>query len=66
MLYPKNVKEVIVEQVGSPIARHSKQRLNLIGLGLNKIGRKKRLLNTPETAGMLKKVHHLVKVIPAE
>ena len=28
-----------VEQIGSPIRRHRKQRATLIGLGLNKIGR---------------------------
>ncbi len=66
MLYPDNIKEVIIEQIGSPISRHPNQRLTLIGLGLNKIGRKRKVLNTRETAGMVNKVRHLVRVAPAE
>jgi large subunit ribosomal protein L30 len=52
-----------VEQTGSPIRRHWKQRATLIGLGLNRIGRKSELPDTPSTRGMIAKVAHLVRVI---
>ena len=56
-------KTVKVEQIASPLRRHHEQRETLIGLGLNKIGRIKDLPDTPSTRGMLRKVHHLVRVI---
>ena len=55
-----------VTQTGSPIGRHHRQRENLVGLGLNKIGRSKVWLDTPEVRGRINKVHHLVKVEAAE
>jgi large subunit ribosomal protein L30 len=56
-------KTVKVEQVGSPQRRHFSQRQTLIGLGLNKIGRTRDLPDTPATRGMIRKVHHLVRVV---
>lgn len=56
-------KTIKVEQVGSPQRRHFDQRQTLIGLGLNKIGRSRHLLDTPATRGMIRKVQHLVRVI---
>src|SRR5205823_2443408 len=56
-------RSVTVEQIGSPIRRHGKQRATLIGLGLNRIGRIRELPDTPETRGMIAKVAHLVRVI---
>lgn len=56
-------KTIKVEQVGSPQRRHHSQRATLIGLGLNKIGRVRDLPDTPETRGMISKVHHLVRVV---
>ena len=35
----------------------------LIGLGLNKLGRRVTLEDTPAVRGMLKKVQHLVQVV---
>jgi large subunit ribosomal protein L30 len=58
-----SAKIVKVEQIASPLRRDGKQRATLIGLGLNKIGRIKDLPDTPATRGMLRKVHHLVKVV---
>jgi large subunit ribosomal protein L30 len=52
-----------VEQIGSPIRRHWKQRQTLIGLKLNRIGRIADLPNTPEIRGMIAKVHHLVRIV---
>lgn len=55
-----------VTQTGSPIGRHRRQRENLIGLGLNKIGRSKVWPDSPQVRGKIDKVHHLVKVEAAE
>jgi large subunit ribosomal protein L30 len=49
--------------VGSPQRRHHDQRATLIGLGLNKIGRTRDLVDTPATRGMIRKVQHLVRVV---
>ncbi|MBT5414354.1 MAG: 50S ribosomal protein L30 [Rhodospirillaceae bacterium] len=51
-----------VTQTGSPIGRPKDQRQTLAGLGLNKIGRTRELEDTPAVRGMVKKVHHLVRV----
>jgi large subunit ribosomal protein L30 len=56
-------KTIKVEQVGSPSRRHHDQRETLVGLGLNKIGRVKDLLDTPATRGMIHKIRHLVRVV---
>ena len=53
---------VTVVQIRSPIGRESSQRQTLIGLGLNKIGRKRELEDTPSVRGMINKVKHLVRV----
>ncbi len=58
-------KTVTVEQIGSPIRRPKDQRATLIGLGLNKMHRKRTLEDTPEVRGMIKKVQHLVRVVDA-
>ena len=55
-------KTIRVTQIGSPIRRPSDQRATLIGLGLNKIGRKASVQDTPAVRGMIKKVAHLVRV----
>jgi large subunit ribosomal protein L30 len=58
-----NAKSITVEQTGSPQRRHHIQRATLIGLGLNKIGRRRDLPDTPMTRGMIRKVRHLVRVV---
>ena len=55
-------KTVIVIQTGSAIGREASQRQTLVGLGLNKIGRKRELEDTPSVRGMINKVKHLVRV----
>ena len=55
-----------VTQIGSPIRRAGYQRATLVGLGLNKMHRERVLEDTPAVRGMLRKVHHLVKVEPVE
>ena len=53
---------LVVTQTKSPIGRQSDQKKTLIGLGLNKIGRRKVLNDTPSVRGMINKVKHLVEV----
>jgi large subunit ribosomal protein L30 len=59
----KTVKTVTVEQIGSPMRRHHRQRETLIGLRLNKIGRVAKVVDTPQARGMIAKVAHLVRVV---
>jgi large subunit ribosomal protein L30 len=56
-------KTITVEQVRSPNRRPERQTETLIGLGLNKLGRKSTLEDTPAVRGMLRKVQHLVEVV---
>ena len=56
-------KTVTVEQVRSPIRRPPDQRQTLIGLGLNKMHRRRTLEDTPAVRGMIAKVAHLVRVV---
>ena len=56
-------KTVKVRQTGSPQRRHHRQRETLIGLKLNRIGRIAELPDTPQTRGMIAKVHHLVRLV---
>ncbi len=61
----KTSKTVTVEQIGSPIRRTQDQRATLVGLGLNKLHRRKTLQDTPEVRGMIAKLGHLVRVVEA-
>ena len=54
---------ITVEQFGSGIGRPEDQRATLKGLGLNKIGRRASLNDTPAIRGMIAKVAHLVRVV---
>jgi large subunit ribosomal protein L30 len=56
-------KTLVVEQIGSPIRRSPDQRATLIGLGLNKMHRRRTLEDTPSVRGMIAKVKHLVRVV---
>ena len=55
--------KVTVVQTGSPIRRTKDQRATLRGLGLDRIGRKKVLEDTPSIRGMIAKVAHMVQVV---
>jgi large subunit ribosomal protein L30 len=56
-------KTVTIEQIGSPIRRPADQRGTLVGLGLNKLHRRRTLEDTPAVRGMIRKVQHLVRVV---
>ncbi|WP_296707681.1 50S ribosomal protein L30 [Rhodoblastus sp.] len=55
-------KTITVVQTKSPIGRPAEQRQTLVGLNLNKIGRKAVLQDTPAIRGMIAKVAHLLRV----
>jgi large subunit ribosomal protein L30 len=61
-----NEKKVTLEQVGSPIGRPHSQRETLKGLGLDRIGRRASLVDTPAVRGMIAKVAHLVRVVDGQ
>jgi len=63
MAEKKLLKTVTVQQTGSPLRRRSDQRATLIGLGLNKMNRRKTLEDTPAIRGMIRKVSHMVRVV---
>lgn len=56
-------KTVTVEQIGSPLRRPKVQRQTLVGLGLNKMNRRRTLEDTPAVRGMISRVSHLVRVV---
>ena len=56
-------KKIKITQTGSPIRRDKTQRATLVGLGLNKMHRRRTLEDTPAVRGMIRKVQHLVRVV---
>ena len=59
-------KTVTIEQLRSSIGRSADQRQTLIGLRLNKIGRKSSLEDTPSVRGMIAIVAHLIRVVDGQ
>ena len=56
-------KKITIEQVASPARRPETQRETLVGLGLDKLGRRKTLVNSDAVWGMICKVRHMVRVV---
>jgi large subunit ribosomal protein L30 len=56
-------KTITIEQVGSPIRRPFDQRQTLIGLGLNKMHRRRVVPDNPAVRGMIRKVEHMVRIV---
>jgi large subunit ribosomal protein L30 len=56
-------KTFTVEQYKSAARRPSYQGETLKGLGLNKIGRKRSLIDTPASRGMVASVAHMVRIV---
>jgi len=54
---------VTVQQVRSANRKPEGQRQTLIGLGLNKMHKRKTLRDTPQVRGMIAKIPHLVRVV---
>ena len=63
---PSTQKTLVVEQTRSPIGRPAAQRQTLVGLKLNKIGRRSTLEDTPAVRGMIAKVAHMVRVVEGQ
>ena len=59
-------KTITIEQTTSATGRRLDQRQTLIGLRLNKIGRRSTLEDTPAVRGMIAKVAHLLRVIDGQ
>ena len=59
-------KTIVVEQIGSPIRRPGNQRATLIGLGLNKMHKRRTLVDSPQVRGMVAKIAHLVRIVEDE
>jgi len=59
-------KTIVVEQIGSPIRRPHIQRATLIGLGLNKMHKRRTLIDSLQVRGMVAKVSHLVRIVDDE
>jgi large subunit ribosomal protein L30 len=56
-------KTLLIEQTGSPIRRPAHQRETLIGLGLNKMHRRREVPDNPAVRGMIAKVSHMVRIV---
>ncbi|PRY86655.1 50S ribosomal protein L30 [Mongoliibacter ruber] len=54
--------KVKVTQIKSIIKRPKDQKATIIAIGLGKINRTVEVENTPQMAGMIRKVSHLLKV----
>jgi large subunit ribosomal protein L30 len=59
----KSGKTITIEQIASASRRPQSQGQTLIGLGLNKLHRRRTLEDTPAVRGMIDKVSHLVRVV---
>ena len=57
-----NNKTVKVTQIKSTIGRNKNQKINLLALGLKKIGNSRLIIINKSTEGLIKKINHLVKV----
>ena len=63
MSKPHTGNMITIEQIASPNRRPERQRGTLVGLGLNKLHRRKTIKDTIEVRGMLNKVGHLVRLV---
>jgi large subunit ribosomal protein L30 len=60
------VSKLRITQVRSQIGQTARHRGTLRALGLGKIGRSVERADSPELAGMLRKVRHLVRIEEAK
>lgn len=59
----REMAKIRITQVRSTIKRPKNQKLTIQALGLGKINRTVEVENTPQIAGMVRKVSHLVSVV---
>ena len=63
MAAKKSGKTVTIKQIASANRRPAIQEQTLIGLGLNKLRRRRTLEDTPAVRGMIEKIGHLVRIV---
>ena len=63
MVGANSAKTVTIEQIASATRRPQRQTDTLVGLGLNKLRRRRTLVDSDAVRGMLKKVAHLVRIV---
>jgi large subunit ribosomal protein L30 len=56
-------KTITVEQIASANRRPEAQTRTLVGLGLNKLHRRRTLEDTPSVRGMINSIPHLVRIV---
>jgi large subunit ribosomal protein L30 len=56
-------KTITVEQYRAACRRPEIQIQTLKGLGLNKVNRRRTLLDTPDVRGMVHRIRHLVRIV---
>jgi len=56
-------RTITIEQIASPARRPEIQREILVGLGLDKLRRRKTLANTDAVWGAICRVKHMVRVV---
>lgn len=54
---------ITIEQIKAPSRRNERQLQTLIGLGLNKMYRRRTLKDSPQVRGMIAKLPHLVRIV---
>jgi large subunit ribosomal protein L30 len=56
-------KKIWIEQYRSAARRPSYQTETLKGLGLNKVNRRREIVDTPASRGMIASVAHMVRIV---
>jgi large subunit ribosomal protein L30 len=56
-------KTITIEQIASANRRPGVQTQTLIGLGLNKLHKRRVLEDTPSVRGMVNSISHLVRIV---
>lgn len=56
-------KTLKIKYIHSPIGRDKTQKATIKGFGFTRLNQVKDFPDTPSIRGMVKKVHHLVKIV---
>ena len=55
-------KTIKITQIKSTIGRNKRQKINLLSLGLKKIGNSKSIIVNKSNEGLIKKINHLINI----
>lgn len=58
-----SVKMIKIKQVHSQASCSDRQKKTVKGLGFNRLQEVREVVDTPSIRGMIRKVHHLVKIL---